>query len=124
MKLTTQVRAALTAAGVDVPPPKAKYGNRKTVIEGIEFHSNREAERWLVLRAMERDGLIRDLRRQIDIPLVVNGVKVCKFVCDFEYFDVAAGCIVHDDAKGFRTPEYRIKAKLYAALFGRAIRET
>lgn len=115
----------LKLAGLGKPTAKRpKYGNRKTVVDGITFHSKREAERYLVLKAMERDGLIRDLKRQVTVPLVVNGVLVCRFVADFEYYDFAAGCIIHDDAKGFRTPEYRLKAKLYRALYGVPIRET
>lgn len=112
-------------AGVSKPKAKRpKYGNKKTTVDGITFDSKREAERWLVLKAMERDGLIRDLKRQVTVPLVVNGVLVCRFVADFEYWDVAAERIIHDDSKGFRTKEYRIKAKLYRALYGVPIRET
>lgn len=123
MKLTAQVRDALKAAGIDTPAP-AKYRNRVFEVDGVRWHSKREYERWLALKAMERDGLIRDLERQVTVPLVVNGVQVCRLVIDFRYYDVQAGCVIHDDAKGFRTPEYRLKAKLYAALFGQTIRET
>lgn len=105
-------------------PRKAKYGNRRTTVDGIEFHSKREATRYLVLKAMERDGLIRDMRLQVRVPLVVNGVTVCRWVADFVYHDEATGRTEYEDVKGFVTPEYRLKSKLFAALYGQSIRET
>ena len=109
----------------DTPPPKQpKYRNRKTLADGVVFDSKREADRWLVLRAMERDGLVRDLRRQVRVPLVVAGVRVCVWVADFVYHDTASGRTEYEDVKGYRTPAYRLKAKLFRALFRQAIRET
>lgn len=105
-------------------PRKSKYGNRKTVLDGIVFHSRREAERYLVLKAMERDGLVSGLQLQQRIPLVVNGVKVTTWVADFTYFDTASGRTEYEDVKGYRTDSYRIKAKLFEALYGQPVRET
>lgn len=138
MKLRPDLeRACYELAGVTRPPRPSKYGNRPVYHDSSGqvcgrddpgavkvADSEREFARWLVLKAMERDGLIRDLKRQVTVPLVVNGVLVCRFVADFEYWDVAAERIIHDDSKGFRTKEYRIKAKLYRALYGVPIRET
>jgi hypothetical protein len=123
VKLTPAVRDALKSAGVDVPAP-AKYRNRKVTVGGETWDSEREYARWLVLQAMERDGLIRDLRRQVPVDLVVNGVKVCRWVADATYFDTATGRVEWEDTKGFRTQTYRVKAKLFAAIFGQPIRET
>lgn len=129
MKLSRQQTArCLALAGVHLPTPKpSKYHNRKVTAEdGTVFDSVKEYRRYLVLKAMERDGLIRDLKRQVRVPLVVNGQLVCTWIADAAYFDVAAGCEVHEDTKSEftrRLPTYRVKAKLYAALFGREIRE-
>ena len=111
-----------TPGAVPAKPPK--YRNRKVVVGGETWDSEREYARWLVLRAMERDGLVRDLRRQVRVPLVVNGVKVCVWVADAVYFDAATGRVEWEDTKGYRTRAYRLKAKLFRAIFGQSIRET
>lgn len=40
----------------------SKYHNTKTTISGHTFDSRHEAERYIVLRSMEKSGLISDLR--------------------------------------------------------------
>lgn len=70
---------------------------------------------------MEKARVIRDLELQPRYPLVVNGVKVATYVGDFRYRE--DGVLVLEDAKGVRTREYRLKAKLMKALFGIEIRE-
>ncbi len=100
---------------------KNKYNAKKTVVDGIKFDSKLEAERWCELRIAERAGVINELKRQVTYRFIVNGVLVCKYIADFEYFDKQTGCIVTEDVKGMITPEFRIKAKLFKALFGREI---
>ena len=119
-------REGLVPAGSVVPAPKKrKYRNQPVVVvDGERFDSKREYARWLVLKVMERDGLIRDLKRQVRVPLVVNGVRVCVWVADAVYFDAASGRIEYEDCKGYRTKDYKLKAKLFAALMGQTIRET
>lgn len=43
---------------------KQKYGNRKTIIDGIEFDSTKEGKRYLVLKRAQADGLISELTLQ------------------------------------------------------------
>ena len=73
------------------------------------------------LSLLEKGGKIEDLRRQVRYPLSVNGVLVCVYVADFVYRE--NGKEVVEDVKGFRTKEYRLKAKLFAAVMGFAIEE-
>jgi hypothetical protein len=101
--------------------PGPKYGNRKTVVDGITFASAREARRWGELQLMQRAGYITDLERQVRFPMAVNGKTVCAYVADFQY--QRAGKRVVEDAKGFRTPEYKLKAKLMAAVHDIQIEE-
>ncbi len=101
--------------------PGPKYGNRKTVVDGITFDSAKEARRWGELQLMVRAGYISDLERQVRFPLDVNGKPVCHYVADFTYH--RAGQKVVEDAKGFRTPEYRLKAKLMRAVHDIQIEE-
>lgn len=114
----------------------AKYGNRKTTVNGIRFDSLHEAERYSQLLLLLRAGKISDLELQKEYELIpaqwedvpTGGVytrgarkgeprtrKVClekavKYVADFVYTE--NGNTVVEDAKGVRTKEYTIKRKL------------
>jgi hypothetical protein len=94
---------------------KSKYGAIKTEASGIKFHSRREAKRYMDLRMMEEAGEIKDLKRQVVYPIEVNGMKVCEYVADFVY---EKGEIVVEDAKGYRTEMFNLKAKLMKAVHG------
>ena len=100
-----------------------KYGNKKTVVNGITFDSKHEATRYVELRYMERAGLISDLQTQVAyelIPSQKRGGKVVerpvKYVADFVY--KRDGETVVEDAKGLRTKEYIIKRKLLLWEYG------
>ncbi len=83
-----------------------KYGNRKTVIDGIKFDSKAEAERYKESRLMERAKLIKNLDLQPEFLLQdkfkYNGKteRAVKYIADFKYFDVAKGVYVVEDVKG------------------------
>lgn len=134
------------AAGKPAAKP-SKYRNRKVTIDGIVFHSVREGNRYGVLKLLERAGRIRALKLQPSYDLIVNGLLVCRYLADFEYEErhdpkereikparpvetveinipVEGWRLVTEDAKGARTKDYIIKAKLFRALFGREVRET
>ena len=98
-----------------------KYNAQRTSVAGKIFHSKREAHRYGNLRLLERNGLIQGLQTQVMIPIVINGVSVCKFIADFTYYE--AGKYIVEDCKGFRTPVYKLKKKILAAQ-GTEIRET
>lgn len=53
---------------------------------------------------------------------MVNGIKVCEYEDDFSYKE--NGVLVVEDAKGMRTPLYRLKKKLMRAALGIEIKET
>ena len=103
---------------------KPKYGNEKKIIDDIEFDSKREANRYQELRLLLRAGLIANLRRQVSYPLAVNGAVICRYRADFVYVDLETGREVVEDSKGYRTKEYRLKAKLFTAIMGYSILET
>lgn len=109
---------------------RSKYHAKKTTVDGITFDSRREADRYLVLKGMEDDGAIEDLRRQVRYELVpafdVDGRHyrpVC-YVADFVYVDKETGKEVVEDVKGMRTDVYRLKSKLFARRYGMSIEET
>lgn len=102
---------------------QSKYRNTKCEVDGIQFDSRKEAARWVELQGLEQSGAIQALRRQVRIPVIVAGVKVCVYVADFVY--IARGRRVVEDVKSAFTrklPVYRLKKKVLAAL-GVAIQE-
>lgn len=107
---------------------RSKYHARKTVIDGITFDSRREADRYLVLKSMEKDGLIENLRRQVRYELIpafdVDGkhYRPVFYVADFVY--VEDGKEIVEDVKGMRTDTYKLKSKLFARRYGMSIKET
>lgn len=109
---------------------RSKYNAKKTTVDGITFDSRREADRYLVLKGMEDDGAIEDLRRQVRYELVpafdVDGkhYRPVYYVADFVYVDKATGKEVVEDVKGMRTDVYRLKSKLFARRYGMGIKET
>ena len=106
----------------------SKYGNRKTLVDGIEFDSRKEAQRWAELKLLERAGQIFNLQRQVSFVLIPkqtrNGKVVerpCVYKADFVYTE--NGEEVVEDAKGMRTKEYTIKRKLMLWQYGIQIKE-
>lgn len=107
---------------------RSKYHAKRTSVDGITFDSKREADRYLVLKSMEEDGTIEDLRRQVRYELIpafdVDGrhYRPVYYVADFVY--VEDGKEVVEDVKGMRTDVYRLKSKLFARRYGMGIKET
>ena len=116
-----------------------KYNAKKTVIDGIEFDSKKEARRYAVLKALEDAGKISGLKRQVEFILIPEqrepdtigsrgGIhkgklieRKCSYVADFVYME--DGNLVVEDTKGMRLPDYVIKRKLLLYNHGIRIRE-
>lgn len=104
--------------------PQSKYRNRS--YNG--YASKHEAEIAANLHALERFGVISDLKEQVRYKLVpaqtgtIRNEKGITYVADFQYWD-KQGVIHVVDAKGFRTKEYVIKRKLMKHKFGIEIEE-
>jgi len=103
---------------------RSKYGAKKTIVDGIKFDSKWEAERYGQLKAMEKAMFIRDLELQVPYDLIVNDIKICKYIADFRYKKESNHTITDDgyyievveDTKGFETQEFKLKKKLMKAL--------
>lgn len=97
----------------------SKYHARKTVVDGITFDSKLEAQRYSELKLLEMTGEIEGLTLQPEYVLIPsfkkNGKTYRKTVyrADFRYVDRATGKEIVEDVKGYRTPEYRLKKKLF-----------
>ncbi len=102
---------------------KSKYRAVKTEINGIMFDSKREAARYQELRLLERAGEIKSLRLQVPYELIEKSKygRSIKYVADFVYS--RNGLTVVEDAKGVRTPVYRLKKRMMAEKYGIKIEE-
>ena len=94
-----------------------KYSNKTLLIDGHRFPSKLEAERYCELKLLQRAGKIKNLELQpcfeLQPAFQKNGFKyrAIYYVADFKY--ECNGKIVIEDTKGYKTPEYRIKKKLF-----------
>lgn len=101
---------------------KSKYGNKKVLVDGIEFDSQKEAFRYQHLKILLSAGLISDLRLQVPYELNPGGTHSLKYVADFVYWQ--EGKEVVEDSKGYRTKEYRKKRRLMKKVHNITILET
>jgi len=125
---------------------RSKYNATKTVVDGIEFASKKEARRFQQLAALEKAGVISDLQMQVSYELIPaikepdtigarGGVKKgktierpCIYIADFVYKD-KDGKLVVEDVKGCRKSDmgayriFTIKRKLMLWRFNISVKE-
>ena len=95
----------------------SKYGNKKTIIDGISFDSKKEASRYLVLKDMLKNKEIEDLELQpkflLQDSFKYKGKTERKiyYIADFCYIQKSK--IVVEDVKGKKTDVYKLKRKLF-----------
>lgn len=100
-----------------------KYNAKKTVVDGIEFDSIREADRYCELKLLEKANEIRSLELQPRFLLQDkfkdrNGKthRKIEYVADFMYINKDDKKIV-EDVKGVMTGVYKLKKKLFLNLY-------
>lgn len=106
-----------------------KYKNRKTEVNGIIFHSKKEARRYQELLLLEKAGAIQELKLQEKFVLIPSQrgkdgkviERECSYIADFSYKE--NGKYIVEDTKGFRTKDYIIKRKLMLNIYGIQIKE-
>ncbi len=86
---------------------RSKYNAVREEVEGIVFHSKKEAKRFKELKLLQRMKQIQDLRLQVAYDLLIP----TKYVADFVYWDRLTGRQIVEDVKGYRTAEYRRKKR-------------
>ncbi|KAA0910667.1 DUF1064 domain-containing protein [Pusillimonas sp. ANT_WB101] len=106
----------------------SKYGNKKTVIDGIEFDSRKEAKRYSELKLLERAGQIDTLSLQPKFELIPKqrnadgkAIRPWAYVGDFMYRE--NGKFIVEDVKGMKTREYIAKSKAMLHFHGITVRE-
>lgn len=94
--------------------------NKKVIIDGIKFDSKKEANRYLELKLLEKQGLIKYIDRQTRFELQPsykkNGktIRPIYYVADFTYIDVKTGKTIIEDVKSeaTKTQVYKLKKKI------------
>jgi hypothetical protein len=80
------------------------------------YASKAEARYARYLDALVKAGEVRRWEPQVRVALKVNGRKVCDMVPDFAVW-TKSGDMEYREVKGHQTPVWRLKLKLFAALF-------
>ncbi len=109
----------------DLAKRRAKYGSKRTIVDGITFASAKEAKRYQELLLIEKAGWLKDLTLQPKF-ILQDGfkdrdgkrIRVIEYIADFRYKDAGPGANCEtpwtvEDCKGFKTEVYRIKKKLF-----------
>lgn len=105
-----------------------KYNARKTVHAGQRIDSKREAKRYSELLALERNGLINNLERQVRYELIPkqDRERAAFYTADFKYFDWrTAEWIIEDSKPPYmrKKADYVLRRKLMLKMHGIRIRE-
>ncbi len=97
-----------------------KFNAKKCVIDGITFPSLKEGRMYSELKLMEKAHEIEKLLLQPEFILqegytTVQGKKIqpIKYRADFSFYDKRQKRFRILDAKGFKTPVYLLKKKLF-----------
>ena len=105
-----------------------KYNNKKVIVDGHKFDSNKEALRYKFLKKIQEIGEIKELELQKSFELapsvIINGRKkpALKYKADFTY--IHKGQWIVEDVKGVLTAVYKIKRHLMKSVHGIDILET
>ena len=94
-----------------------KYGNHKCTYKGIRFDSKKECQYFIYLEALEAQGMISELKRQVRFTLQPSfkhqgkTIRAITYVADFTYVD-SDGKYHIIDTKGVKTDVYLLKKKI------------
>jgi hypothetical protein len=95
-----------------------KYGNKKTVVDGITFDSRAEAKYYEQLKWLKQAKQIKDFMLQprfiLQEAFKKNGktIRKIEYVADFEIHNLD-GTVEIVDVKGHETKEFLLKKKLF-----------
>lgn len=97
-----------------------KFGASKKRYGTDLYHSKMEADYAAQLdmlkKARRKADRVLSWARQVKVPLVVDGCFIANWICDFEV-TYADGRVELHEVKGFDTEVWRLKRKLYDALY-------
>lgn len=97
---------------------KTKYSNvRKQTYNGQNYDSGFEAGYAAELDLRQRAKQIKSWERQVKIPLDVNGYHIANYYIDFVVYHLD-GTIEYVETKGLASDVWKMKWKLFEALYG------
>lgn len=97
----------------------SKYRAIPTVLDGIRFHSKREANYYAELKIRERKGEVSAVELQRPFPLMTgDGQVVGTYKSDFAFWDHREDRFRVIDVKGVDTPLSKFKRKFVRAQYG------
>jgi hypothetical protein len=100
--------------------PRSKFGAESCIYENRRYHSRKEAAyaRDLDLRRHDADERRRvvAVEPQFKVSLDVNGKHVTNYFVDFRV-TFGDGSVQWIEVKGFETPEWIIKRRLFEAIY-------
>lgn len=133
MKLTEDQYVALATGKKPKKKNRLKNRAKETYYDGMRFASKKECDRYKELELGVKGGIIKRLERQVPFDLIGADGEVMRhdsgrplrYVADFVYFEKRRDVWVEviEDAKGYRTEQYRLKAAIMRGM-GKPIRET
>lgn len=89
---------------------KNKFGAKRTIHHGRSFASKLEAALYDQLLLLEKAGEIREIRCQHHTYLTRSRIN---YIADFSAFEFKRACTVFYEAKGYSTPVWQLKLKLW-----------
>lgn len=99
-------------------PKRSKFGNKRTLYQGVVFDSQKEASRAVELDLLKRAGEIICWQHHVVFPLSKGVSYEADFVVVYPDLHVEI-----EDTKGVRTQNYIIKAKLFREKYRQEIKE-
>jgi len=93
-----------------------KYGNVARDYNGTLYDSKKEAAYAQELDLRIKAGELKSWDRQVRISIDVNGKHICNYFIDFVLYHTD-GLKEYVEVKGFETPVWRLKWKLFEALY-------
>ena len=99
-----------------------KYNAVPQTMDGIQFASTKERDRYAELKLLLNAGKISDLKLQFPMPVYIKDKHICIWKADFVYWEKKQK--IYEDCKGFKTPTYKLKKKMVEAFYDIEIRET
>lgn len=98
----------------------SKYHSTPTQVNGLKFASKLEAHRYQALTLAQKAGEITGLKTHPRFVLqeaftdsAGNKHRAIVYEADFSYVDLRTGRECVEDSKGFLTPVFQIKRKLF-----------
>lgn len=98
-----------------VAPKRNKYGAVRKEVDGHVFHSTAEAKRYIYLRSLEQQRVIRGLQVQYDMPYYIHEELIFTYIADFRYFQNDTWVI--EDVKGHKTDVYKLKKRIIEKVY-------